>query len=299
MEAASSRDPIEASYGDDVMDSASEQAPNASNLARIGPRARIRVLNTWVDVMSCQEVLSDISTGAYGRARHLCYVNAHSLNLAFRDGRYHAALRSADLVLNDGVGLDLAAWMRGRRFPENLNGSDFTLRLLELAADKGWRVYLYGGLPGVATAVRERLSHTIEHLHVVGVCDGYTAKPDGEIVDDIRAARADVVIVALGQPQQELWLDTHLAGTGCHLGVGVGAFLDFVSGRVARAPRWMNRLGIEWLFRLAHEPGRLWRRYVVGNPLFLWRAWRLRTEDDQRHRRIRANPRSWPGRARL
>lgn len=284
MEAASSRDHIEVSHDDDVMYSALEQSrvptPSAGNIPWISSPARIRVLNTWVDVMSCQEVLGAISTGPSGRTRHLCYVNAHSLNLAFRDDRYRAALRSADLVLNDGIGLDLAAWMRGRRFPENLNGSDFTLRLLELAAERGWRVYLYGGQPGVAATVRERLSQTIEHLQVVGVCDGYSPRSAEEIVEDIRAARADVVIVALGQPLQELWLDAHLAGTGCHLGVGVGAFLDFVAGRVARAPRWMNRLGIEWLFRLAHEPGRLWRRYIVGNPLFLWRAWRLRAEDE-------------------
>ena len=284
MEAARSRDHIEVSHGDAAMYSALDQArvpaPSAGNIPWISSPARIRVLNTWVDVMSCQEVLGAISTGSYGRTRHLCYVNAHSLNLAFRDDRYRAALRSADLVLNDGIGLDLAARMRGRRFPENLNGSDFTLRLLELAADKGWRVYLYGGQPGVAATVRERLSQTIEHLQVVGICDGYSPRSAEEIVEDIRAARADVVIVGLGQPLQELWLDAHLAGTGCHLGVGVGAFLDFISGRVARAPRWMNRFGIEWLFRLAHEPGRLWRRYIVGNPLFLWRAWRLRAENE-------------------
>ena len=282
MQAVPSRDPSEAACGDDVLYPAFERAQlpslGASNIASIASRRRIRVLNTWVDVMSGHEALGAISTGSNGNCRHLCYVNAHSLNLAFNDDRYRTALRRADLVLNDGFGLDLAARMRGRRFPENLNGSDFTLRLLELAADKGWQVYLYGGRPGVAATVRERLSHTIEQLQVVGVCDGYSRRSPEEIVEDIRAARADVVLVALGQPQQELWLDTHLAGTGCRLGVGVGAFLDFVSGRVARAPHWMNRLGIEWLFRLAHEPSRLWRRYVVGNPLFLWRAWRFRTE---------------------
>jgi len=285
MEAASSRHHADASHTYDVAYSPPEQvgspSPTVGTVAWIGSRRRIRVLNTWVDVMSCEEVLGTLSTGSYGRACHLCYVNAHSLNLAFRDDRFGAALRSADLVLNDGIGLDLAAWMRGRRFPENLNGSDFTLRLLRLAADKGWRVYLYGGQPAVAATVRDRLSQTIEHLQVVGVCDGYTHKSNEEIVEDIRAARADVVIVALGQPRQELWLDAHLADTGCRLGVGVGAFLDFVSGRVPRAPHWMNRLGVEWLFRLTHEPGRLWRRYIVGNPLFLWRAWRLRAENDR------------------
>jgi exopolysaccharide biosynthesis WecB/TagA/CpsF family protein len=240
---------------------------------------RMRVLNTWVDAISGAEVLSILSEPSSDGPRHLCYVNAHSLNLAYRDDAYRDALARAHLVLNDGIGLELAARMRGRGFPENLNGSDFTLRLLSLAAEKEWRVYLYGGHPGVAAAARDRLYERIAGLNIVGVCDGYTQRTDEEIVEDIAASRADVVVVALGQPQQELWLNTHLQDTGCHLGVGVGAFLDFVSGRVVRAPRWMNRLGIEWLFRLVQEPGRLWRRYIVGNPVFLWRAWRLRTAD--------------------
>ena len=235
------------------------------------------VLNTWVDALPGDEVLAILSDRSLQAPRHLCYVNAHSLNLAYRDESYRGALSRASLVLNDGIGLDLAARMQGRDFPENLNGSDFTSRLLSLAAEKEWGVYLYGGHPGVAATAKKRLCASIDGLKVVGVCDGYDDRAAEEIVDEIRAAAADVVIVALGQPQQELWLDTHLAATGCHVGLGVGAFLDFTSGRVTRAPRWMNRLGIEWLFRLVQEPGRLWRRYVVGSPVFLWRAWRLRT----------------------
>jgi exopolysaccharide biosynthesis WecB/TagA/CpsF family protein len=241
----------------------------------------MRVLNTWVDAIAGAEVLAILSDRSVDEARHLCYVNAHSLNLAYRDTSFRGALSRAHLVLNDGIGLDLAARMQGRSFPENLNGSDFTLRLLSLAAEKGWRVYLYGGRPGVPSTARRRLCEAIDGLSIVGVCDGYDQRPPDVIAEDIRGARADVVVVALGQPQQELWLDRYLTATGCHLGVGVGAFLDFVSGRVVRAPRWMNRLGIEWLFRLAQEPGRLWRRYIVGSPVFLWRAWRLRaTETD-------------------
>lgn len=281
MEAIPYLEPDDELYEDEDVHpaiSATRRLPaRIDNVAWIGSRRqRMRVLNTWVDVISGQEVLGAVSSGPRNRPRHLCYVNAHSLNLAFDHEEYRDALSRAALVLNDGIGLDLAARMRGRRFPENLNGSDFTVRLLELAADQGWRVYLYGGEAGVATTARDRLCETIDGLDIAGVCDGYCSRTEAEIVADIKASRADLVIVALGQPRQELWLDAHLAATGCHLGVGVGAFLDFVSGRVVRAPGWMNRLGIEWIFRLAQEPGRLWRRYVVGNPLFLWRAWRLR-----------------------
>lgn len=221
------------------------------------------------------DVLALLSTES-ARPRQLCYVNAHSLNLAYVNAQYRAVLAGADLVLNDGIGLQIAARMQGRAFPINLNGSDFTLSLLRLAAARGWRVFLYGGHPGVAEAAAARLESKIEDLQVVGVCDGYVSAPAAEIVAQIKRAQADILIVALGQPAQELWIHEHLAETGCQLGLGVGAFLDFISGRITRAPRWMNRLGIEWLFRLVQEPRRLWTRYLVGNPLFLWRAWRYR-----------------------
>jgi N-acetylglucosaminyldiphosphoundecaprenol N-acetyl-beta-D-mannosaminyltransferase len=238
-------------------------------------RVTVSVLHTKVFCVSGDDVLQALATRPR-HARRLCYVNAHSLNLAYRDEPYSEVLASADFVLNDGIGLEIAARMRGKRFVENLNGSDFTIRVLELAASKGWRVYLYGGRPGVAARARDRLCGLIEGLEVVGVCDGYRPELVEEIVEQIRLSAADVLLVALGQPAQELWLDEHLADTGCHLGLGVGAFLDFASGTVVRAPRWVNRVGMEWLFRLVQEPARLCRRYIVGNPLFLWRAWRLR-----------------------
>jgi exopolysaccharide biosynthesis WecB/TagA/CpsF family protein len=237
----------------------------------------VQLLGTRVDLFpSADAVIERLAADPVDQHRHLCYVNAHSLNLAFRDIPYRQALGRADFVLNDGIGVQLAARMQSKRFPENLNGSDFTMRLLALAAERGWRVFLYGGRPGVADSAREQLMEEVPGLDIVGACDGYTADQASDVVASVRAADADLLIVALGQPNQELWLDQHLSETGCHLGVGVGAFLDFAAGLMPRAPQWMNRIGAEWLFRLVHEPRRLWSRYVVGNPTFLWRAWRTR-----------------------
>jgi exopolysaccharide biosynthesis WecB/TagA/CpsF family protein len=248
----------------------------------VGERPSLRILGTRVDLFpSAGSVLQNLMEQSQGGQRHLCYVNAHSLNLACTDIAYKQALAHADLVLNDGIGLQLAAKMRGARFAENLNGSDFTVRILQLAADRGWRVFFYGGEPGVAQAAGEHLMSEIDGLDVVDVCDGYSSEDPSDVILRIRAAQADVLVVALGQPKQELWLDQYLADTGCHLGLGVGAFLDFASGRMTRAPRWMNELGVEWLFRLAQEPGRMWRRYVFGNPVFLWHAWRHRRRDQE------------------
>ncbi len=237
-------------------------------------RRVLRVLGVEVDIFdSGEDVLACLDEPPDGSS-HICYVNAHSLNLAYENRSFYDVLERADLVLNDGMGLRMAARMQGKRFPENLNGSDFTIRVLRLAAERNWAVYLYGGYPGVAETARDRLVGEISGLNVVGVRDGYNDDAAEDVIADIRRSGADLLIVALGQPRQELWLDENLALTGCHLGLGVGAFLDFVSGRVTRAPRWMNRLGVEWVFRLAQEPRRLWSRYLVGNWVFLWRAQR-------------------------
>jgi exopolysaccharide biosynthesis WecB/TagA/CpsF family protein len=213
------------------------------------------------------------------QAATVAYVNAHTLNLAYRSDALRAALTGAHLVLNDGIGLAIAARLRGDRFPENLNGSDFTPDVLSLAADRGWPVYMLGGRQGVAEEAARRLQRRIAGLEIAGCSHGYF--PDdqtSEVVARIRASGCGVLLVAMGNPQQELWLARHLRDSGARLGMGVGAFLDFSAGRVPRAPAWMNRAGCEWVYRLLHEPRRLARRYLVGNPLFLARVIRERLD---------------------
>lgn len=203
----------------------------------------------------------------------VAYANAHTLNLAYRDPAYRRVLTSAGIVLPDGSGVALAARLSGARIRENLNGSDFNPRILELAARKRWPVYFLGARPGVAERAAEILRARCPGLDVVGVRDGYFAASESDnVVAEIRASGAEVVMAALGNPLQEVWLHEHLGAMQARLGVGVGAFFDFAAGAVPRAPRWMNRAGIEWVFRLIQEPRRLWRRYIVGNPTFLARV---------------------------
>ncbi|HTU77617.1 MAG TPA: WecB/TagA/CpsF family glycosyltransferase [Solirubrobacteraceae bacterium] len=252
-------------------------------LTRARPRREIssvtiptlRILDVEISTLTGDQALNAIAGWAErGTCQTLSYVNAHTLNLAARVEALHRSLRRSRLVMNDGVGLNLAARMRGERFPENLNGSDFTVRLLQLAAARDWNVYFLGGEPGVAELAAERLEQRIHDLCVVGVTHGYTRESDEVLAERVRDSGASLLVVALGSPLQEIWLDQNLEATGALIGIGVGAFLDFTAGRVRRAPRWMNTMGIEWCFRLLQEPGRLWRRYLVGNPLFLLRAWR-------------------------
>jgi exopolysaccharide biosynthesis WecB/TagA/CpsF family protein len=206
------------------------------------------------------------------------YANAHTLNLAYRDASYRALLNSAGIVLGDGAGVMIAAKLHRAPLPENLNGSDFNPRILGLAAARGWPVFLLGGRPGVADRVAARWCDELPHLDVAGTAHGYIdAGRASEVAASIKASGAGLVMVAMGNPLQERWIAEHLPATGARLGIGVGAFFDFSAGEVPRAPAWMNRVGIEWLFRLYQEPRRMWRRYLLGNPLFLARVAKARS----------------------
>jgi exopolysaccharide biosynthesis WecB/TagA/CpsF family protein len=198
--------------------------------------------------------------------------NAHALNLAFKDPSHRDVLNQADLVLNDGKGLLLAARILGGAFPEDLNGNVVNPRLLERASSRGWPVFFLGAAPGVAERAAARLTTEVPGLQVVGTHDGFFGPRDASrVIDSIKSAGARLLVVGMGMPMQEKWLHDHLESTGVALGITAGAFFDFEVGEVKRAPTWMNKIGLEWLFRLMVEPRRLWRRYLIGNPLFVYR----------------------------
>lgn len=207
----------------------------------------------------------------------VAYANAHALNLAFEDVEYHKVLNAAALVLNDGAGVAMAARMKGVRFPENLNGSDLNPLIVERAATQGWPVYFLGARDGVAERAAAAMRSRYPGLQVAGVHHGFFPETSsGTVAELVRTSGAGLLMVAMGNPRQELWLAEHLPATGASVGIGVGAFFDFSAGEVPRAPAWMNRAGIEWVYRLGREPRRLFRRYMVGNPTFVVRAWRDR-----------------------
>lgn len=200
------------------------------------------------------------------------FANAHTLNQAMSSEKTLAALRRA-IVFNDGIGVDIASRLLfGKSFPANMNGTDFVPRYLTSTRHR-LRIFLLGGVPGIAERAAEHLSRITPQHEVVGHNHGYlSAGGTAEVVERIRQSQADLLLVAMGDPKQELWLTEHLAKTGCRLGVGVGALFDFMAGAVPRAPAWVQSLRLEWLYRMMQEPRRLWRRYLVGMPLFLLRV---------------------------
>jgi len=242
------------------------------HLAPLTSGSVIEILGIPIACLDLEEAISTIEHRLLsGPPAVVAHVNAHTLNLAYSDPGYAAVLRRADLVLNDGKGVMLAAMIHGRRFPADLNGNRLAPLLLRRSAERGWRVFFLGARPGVAKQAADKLQDHIDGLNVVGTRDGFF-KHDEEAIDAIRSTHAQLLFVGMGNPLQEQFLDRCLSQTGARVGVGVGAFFDFTVGRTPRAPGWMNRAGIEWVHRLAQEPRRLWRRYIIGNPQFLFRT---------------------------
>ncbi|MFV0384103.1 WecB/TagA/CpsF family glycosyltransferase [Paracoccus sp. (in: a-proteobacteria)] len=208
-----------------------------------------------------------------GRRSRVAFFNAHCGNVMAKDTEYAEALASADVVLPDGIGVELAARMCGDRLTENLNGTDFVPALLAAAASRGQSVFLLGGRPGVARQAAQKLTATIPGLVIAGTRDGFAQAADlSATISEINASKADIVLVAMGVPMQDVWLARHSRLLHARLTLGVGALFDFLAGRIRRAPLPVRKIKAEWLWRLAMEPRRMARRYLIGNIAFMARA---------------------------
>ena len=185
------------------------------------------------------------------------------------DDEFCEAYRTASLSLVDGQPLVWASWLLGAPLPEKISGSDLALPLLERAARAGWRVFLLGGAEGVAGELARDLAPRLG-LRLVGAEAPRVSERgvpgEEEIARRVAATQAQLVLVALGSPKQELWIHRSRPLLGGAVCIGVGASLDFLAGRVRRAPRWISRAGLEWAYRLAQEPRRLFRRYLLKDP---------------------------------
>ena len=222
-----------------------------------------------VDASADHAIIHLLSPGR----RRAFFMNAHCCNVRRRDPEYRRAISAADVLLPDGIGIELAAKMTGQKLTENLNGTDLVPSLLKRAARMGKSVYLFGGTPGTADAAANHLIHTIPNLRIAGTRDGFAGAADDEaVIADINDSGADIVLVALGVPMQEVWLHRHADRLDASLTLAVGALFDFLKGTVVRAPKFVRRAKMEWVWRLAQEPRRLAKRYLAGNLTFLAHA---------------------------
>jgi N-acetylglucosaminyldiphosphoundecaprenol N-acetyl-beta-D-mannosaminyltransferase len=208
-------------------------------------------------------------------ARRVMYVNAHVLNQSQEQPELRNALETADLVYCDGYGVRLAAKALDVEIPHRMTGADWVWGLASLCEAAGQSVYLLGSDPGVASEAAQRLTRWYPRLRIAGTHHGYFelgSAHDERVIEDINARQPDIVLVGMGSPKQELWVERNAEHLDTDVLWTVGALFDYVSGRVPRAPAWLADNGLEWIFRLAIEPNRMWRRYLLGNPVFVSRV---------------------------
>jgi N-acetylglucosaminyldiphosphoundecaprenol N-acetyl-beta-D-mannosaminyltransferase len=232
---------------------------------------RVNVTGIEVDDLDEAETVAAIARMVEaGGPHYLCVVNAAKAVAASRDSRLREALGRASLVTADGMSVVWAARWLGAGLKARVTGIDLFERLMAEAAARGWSVFFFGARDASVRGVVERFSREHSTLRVAGWRNGYfDPRESPAIADQIRRSQTDLLFVAMGSPAQEFWIAENLERTGARFAMGVGGSFDHLSGRKPRAPRWMQRAGLEWLYRLLREPRRLWRRYLVGNTQFL------------------------------
>lgn len=201
------------------------------------------------------------------------FINAHCVNHLNKSAEYQQAIKKADVLLPDGAGLRIAGRLCGTADIPNLNGTDLFPHLCKHAAKYGQSIFALGGRPGVAQLAIDNMQKTTDGLVCAGSHHGYFGPEDeDELIGRINASGASILLVAMGVPSQEIWIDKNAQRLDVTLIIGVGGLFDYYSGRVPRAPHFMRRLGLEWCWRLMLEPRRLANRYLAGNIRFLAHA---------------------------
>lgn len=208
------------------------------------------------------------------RSRMVVTVNAQFVCNAAQDPHYAGLLSAADLAVADGCSLLFASHLLRRPLPARIPGVDLVVRLCEEAARNDLRVGFVGGREGAAAQAAENLTKRFPGLNIACVeCPPLEFEQDlilsDALASRVRAAQPDLIFVGLGSPKQEYWIERHMGSIPGAVMMGVGGSFDMLSGDVPRAPRWMQRAGLEWAFRLLVEPRRLWRRYLLGNMQFV------------------------------
>jgi N-acetylglucosaminyldiphosphoundecaprenol N-acetyl-beta-D-mannosaminyltransferase len=229
-----------------------------------------RILDVTIHRVTLTQTVSLMDEFVGSRRPHqIVTVNSDFLRLAGADPEFRAVLNSASLAVADGMPLVWASRLRGSALPERVAGVDLVCEGAALAARNGYGVFLLGAAPGVAARAAAELERRYAGLRIAGVHVPPMGPPspeeDARMVEAVRAARPDMLFVALGAPRQDVWIHRHLQALDVPVCMGVGGSFDFIASRVARAPRLMQRSGVEWMHRLLQEPGRLWRRYLVDD----------------------------------
>jgi N-acetylglucosaminyldiphosphoundecaprenol N-acetyl-beta-D-mannosaminyltransferase len=230
-------------------------------------KTSVNILGVKVDAIDMAEAVVTITDWIRNHEPHyVCVTPAHGIMECQRDPQLRRIFNNSGLTTPDGMAIVWLLKLWGHPHVSRVYGPDLMQAICKGSLETGWSHFFYGGLPGVANQLAERLQASYPGLKVAGTYSPpfrpLTAQEDNMVIQMIAASRAQIVWVGVSTPKQERWMADHVGQVGAPVLIGVGAAFDFLSGRKKQAPRWMQQSGLEWLFRLASEPRRLWRRYL-------------------------------------
>lgn len=236
----------------------------------------IRILGSRVSAINMEQAVSTIRSALDRRQKgYVCVCGVHGLTEAYEHSDFRDILERALLVTPDGMPLVWLGRLLGQRQMSRVYGPDLMLEVCRATLAAGRAHFLFGGAPGVADKLKEALERKVPGVRIVGThCPPFrklTAGEERALIAEVADAKPDIIWVGLSTPKQERFMSAYLDRLDTTLMLGVGAAFDFHTGRVRQAPSWMQRCGLEWFFRLCHEPRRLAGRYLRNNPLFVWR----------------------------
>jgi N-acetylglucosaminyldiphosphoundecaprenol N-acetyl-beta-D-mannosaminyltransferase len=238
--------------------------------------ARANVLGVGVHAINMQQAVTAIDHAARNRRKgYVCVTGVHGVMEAQSDSEFKQILNNSLLTTPDGMPTVWVGRLQGFRQMDRVYGPDLMLEICRLSEERGYTHFFYGGNAGIAEKLADALRRRFRNLKVVGVnAPPFRAlNPEEELAlqEDVRKARPDFVWVGLSTPKQERFMAEHIAALDCTLMLGVGAAFDIHTGGTKDAPQWVKRAGMQWLHRLLQEPRRLWRRYLINNPKFIFK----------------------------
>jgi N-acetylglucosaminyldiphosphoundecaprenol N-acetyl-beta-D-mannosaminyltransferase len=236
---------------------------------------KINLLDIHFDNISIKDAVDLIFTATQSKTQKLIsFINAHCLNIATQDEEYRHILQKNNHIFPDGSGVNLACKMIGHEVLENVNGTDMLPLICQRATVEKKSIFLLGAEEKVALEMKIKLQSQFPNLKISGEHHGFfdfEQESDG-IIKTINDSQTDILLIGFGTPIQEKWMAKNAAKINSKVLIGVGGLFDFYSGRKPRAPLFLRKHGLEWCYRFYLEPQRLFKRYIIGNPLFIWRV---------------------------
>lgn len=232
---------------------------------------RVKFLNTFVDALTMDETLERIQKYIENKecVQHVV-INAGKVNLMQQNKELTKIVNSCPLINADGQSIVWGSKILGNKLPERVAGIDIFTELVRISAEKGYKPYFFGAKEEVVTEVVRKFKEMYPSLNVAGYRNGYFTEDESKkIAEDIRKSGADILFVAFSSPKKEFWIKEHMDIMKVPFAMGVGGSFDVIAGKTKRAPKWMQKCGLEWFSRFIQEPIRMWDRYIVGNFKFI------------------------------